>query len=147
MRVESLLWYLKKGVDFVGDQVYTGVKKALNKGANENIYKNDECYLARRAPRACSFLFIPSNRKEKCTMDYGLIGKIEKAKRYVEERERIKFKQFTVTFEGDNNVHTVKYNDGQWHCTCDFFQTRGRCSHTMALETILEKMVEITRPD
>lgn len=80
-------------------------------------------------------------------MDYGLIGKIEKAKRYVEERERIKFRQFTVTFEGDNNVHTVEYNDGQWQCTCDFFQTRGRCSHTMALETILEKMVEITRPD
>ena len=80
-------------------------------------------------------------------MDYGLIGKIGKAKRYVEERGRIKFRQFTVTFEGDNNVHTVEYNDGQWQCTCDFFQTRGRCSHTMALETILEKMVEITRPD
>ena len=80
-------------------------------------------------------------------MDYGLIGKIDKEKRYVEERERIKFRQFTVTFEGDNNVHTVEYNDGQWQCTCDFFQTRGRCSHTMALETILEKMVEITRPD
>lgn len=80
-------------------------------------------------------------------MDYGLIGKIEKAKRYVEERERIKFKQFTVTFEGENNDHTVTYNDGQWQCSCDFFRTRGRCSHTMALETILDGMVEIARPD
>lgn len=80
-------------------------------------------------------------------MDYGLIGKIEKAKRYVEERERIKFTEFTVTFEGENNDHTVHYNDGQWQCSCDFFQTRGRCSHTMALETILEGMVEIARPD
>ncbi|MDF1519120.1 MAG: SWIM zinc finger family protein [Brevefilum sp.] len=78
-------------------------------------------------------------------MDYGLIGKIEKAKRYAEERERITFKSFTVTFEGENNDHTVTYDEGQWHCTCDFFQTRGRCSHTMALETILEEMVDLAQ--
>jgi hypothetical protein len=78
-------------------------------------------------------------------MDYGLIGKIEKAKRYAQERDRITFQQFTVTFEGENNDHTVTYDQGEWGCNCDFFQTRGRCSHTMALETILEDMVEIAR--
>lgn len=78
-------------------------------------------------------------------MDYGLIGKIEKAKRYAEERERIQFQTFTVTFEGENNDHTVTYDKGEWHCNCDFFQTRARCSHTMALETILEEMVDIAR--
>lgn len=78
-------------------------------------------------------------------MDYGLIGKIEKAKRYAEERERITFQQFTVIFEGENNDHTITYDHGVWHCNCDFFQTRGRCSHTMALETILEGMVDIAR--
>ena len=78
-------------------------------------------------------------------MDYGLIGKIEKAKRYAQERDRITFQQFIVTFEGENNDHTVTYDHGEWQCNCDFFQTRGRCSHTMALETILEDMVEIAR--
>ena len=78
-------------------------------------------------------------------MDYGLIGKFEKAKRYAEERDRIEFKQFTVIFKGENNDHTVTYQDGNWQCDCDFFQTRGRCSHTMALETILEDMVDIAR--
>lgn len=78
-------------------------------------------------------------------MDYGLIGKFEKAKRYAEERERIEFKQFKVTFNGDNNDHTVTYNEGAWDCDCDFFQSRGRCSHTMALETILEDMVELAK--
>ena len=78
-------------------------------------------------------------------MDYGLIGKIEKAKRYAEERDRIEFLEFTVTFKGENNDHTVTYQAGQWHCNCDFFQTRGRCSHTMAMETILEGIVEIAR--
>ncbi|MEJ2262278.1 MAG: SWIM zinc finger family protein [Anaerolineales bacterium] len=74
-------------------------------------------------------------------MDYGLIGKIEKAKRYAEERDRIRFESFSVTFDGENNPHTVNFQNGEWRCDCDFFQTRGRCSHTMALEQILQGMI------
>lgn len=74
-------------------------------------------------------------------MDNGMIGKIEKAKRYAEERHRIQFEQFRVTFDGDNNPHTVHFEQGQWRCDCDFFQSRGVCSHTMALERILEDMI------
>ena len=74
-------------------------------------------------------------------MDYGMIGKIQKAKRYAEERDRIHFHSFSVTLEGENNPHTVQFDDGKWDCDCDFFRTRGRCSHTMALEIILEKMI------
>lgn len=74
-------------------------------------------------------------------MDYGLIGKIEKAKRYAEERDRIRFESFSVTFDGENNPHTVNFQNGGWQCDCDFFQTRGRCSHTMALEQILQGMI------
>ena len=73
-------------------------------------------------------------------MDYGMIGKIEKAKRYAEERERINVKTLTVTFNGTNNPHTVLFADGEWQCDCSFFRTRGRCSHTMALEMIFEGM-------
>ena len=40
-------------------------------------------------------------------MDYGLIGKIEKAKRYAAQRDRIHIEALTVTFEGENNPHTV----------------------------------------
>ena len=74
-------------------------------------------------------------------MDYGMIGKIEKAKRYAEQRERIEFGSLVVTFKGENNPHTVRMENGVWQCDCDFFQTRGRCSHTMALEYILEDML------
>lgn len=77
-------------------------------------------------------------------MDYGMIGKIQKAKRYAEQRDRIHFNSFNVTLEGENNPHTVNYKDGKWECDCDFFQTRGRCSHTMALEIILDKMVVLS---
>lgn len=74
-------------------------------------------------------------------MDYGMIGKIDKAKRYANQRDRIRFESFTVTFEGENNPHTVQFQHGEWQCDCSFFHTRGRCSHTMALEMILEGMI------
>ena len=74
-------------------------------------------------------------------MDYGMIGKIDKAKRYADQRDRIHFEAFKVTFEGENNPHTVSFEQGQWQCDCDFFQTRERCSHTIALEMILEDML------
>lgn len=74
-------------------------------------------------------------------MDYGMIGKIEKAKRYAEQTERIQFEQFTVTFDGDNNPHKIMYAEGSWSCDCNFFTTRGFCSHTMAMERILGPML------
>jgi hypothetical protein len=76
-------------------------------------------------------------------MDYGMIGKIEKAKRYAEDRHRIAFETFKATFDGENNPHTVEYIDGVWRCDCDFFLTRNVCSHTMALERILEGMLPV----
>jgi hypothetical protein len=74
-------------------------------------------------------------------MDYGMIGKIEKAKRYAEQRDRIHIEALTVSFEGRNNRHSINFGNGEWQCDCDFFQTRGRCSHTMALEMILKDML------
>jgi len=74
-------------------------------------------------------------------MDSGMISKIKKAKRYAEERDRIHFESFTVTFNGDNNPHTVHFNTGTWQCDCDFFIGRGQCSHSMAMEIILEGML------
>ncbi len=74
-------------------------------------------------------------------MDYGMIGKLEKAKRYAEQRDRIHINSLSTTFEGENNPHTVHYSNGEWQCDCDFFQSRGRCSHTLALEMILKGMI------
>jgi hypothetical protein len=77
-------------------------------------------------------------------MDYGMIGKIEKAKRYAEQRERFRFDKFSVTFSGENNDHQVSFNQGIFQCDCEFFLLRGRCSHTMALEQVLDKMLPQT---
>ncbi len=79
-------------------------------------------------------------------MDYGMIGKIEKAKRYAEERDRIKFTSFSVTIQGENNAHVVTFDDNQWNCDCSFFKTRGVCSHSMALERVLAGMLPESAP-
>ena len=74
-------------------------------------------------------------------LDSGMIGKLDKAKRYAQERSRFNFSAFTGTMDGDNNPHTVSFHDGEWRCDCSFFQTRGRCSHSMALGILLEGMI------
>ena len=74
-------------------------------------------------------------------MDSGMIGKIEKAKRYAEERNRFRFNKFELTFHGDNNNHHVTFNDGAFQCDCEFFITHQRCGHTMALEILLKDMI------
>ena len=74
-------------------------------------------------------------------MDSGMIGKIDKAKRYAEQRERFLFKKFEVAFRGDNSNHYVTFNDGTFKCDCDFFHSHNRCGHTMALEILLKDML------
>lgn len=74
-------------------------------------------------------------------MDYGMIGKIDKARRYSQEKDRIVFGGFEATIQGENNPHAVKFENGQWNCDCNFFLSRGVCSHTMALERVLEGML------
>jgi hypothetical protein len=74
-------------------------------------------------------------------MDSGMIGKMEKARRYAEERQRFRFTKFDLTFHGDNNNHHVAFDNGSFHCDCEFFVTHQRCAHTMALELMLKDMV------
>ncbi|MFC2122063.1 hypothetical protein ACFLRP_00045 [Bacteroidota bacterium] len=74
-------------------------------------------------------------------MQSSLIGKVEKAKRYAQETERVTFSELSVKFRGENNDYDTSYKDGQWHCSCHFFSNWGLCSHTMALQKILENML------
>ncbi|GAB1471111.1 hypothetical protein MASR2M66_19890 [Chloroflexota bacterium] len=74
-------------------------------------------------------------------MDYGMIGKLEKAKRYAEDRDRFRFDKFELTFRGDNNDHKVSYDHGIFTCDCEFFMTHKRCGHSMALEILLKDMI------
>ncbi len=66
----------------------------------------------------------------------SLISKIEKAKRYAEEPERITFETFDVRFRGDNGSHRVSLRGDEWACECDHFHTTGLCAHVMTMQRI-----------
>ncbi len=74
-------------------------------------------------------------------MQSSLIGKIEKAKRYAQEKERVTFSELSAKFHGENDDYIISYKDGKWHCSCHFFEGWRLCSHTMALEKILGDML------
>jgi len=76
----------------------------------------------------------------------SVIGKIEKAKRYAQERDRMQVRALNVHFRGDNGDHNVSFADEKWSCTCDFFAGHGTCAHTMALERVLEGMLPVSSP-
>ncbi len=74
-------------------------------------------------------------------MDSSMIGKIDNARRYAEEKERVTINSLKATFQGNHNSYEVDFDSGSWQCECHFFTTRGTCSHTMAMQRILERML------
>ncbi len=74
-------------------------------------------------------------------MHSDLIGKVEKARRYAEEPERIKFGELRATFHGGNGNHEITLKDGHWGCDCAFFHGWGTCAHVMAMQRILNPML------
>ena len=76
-------------------------------------------------------------------MDSATYAKIiTKSKEYAQEPERISFVKFEVAFTGKHQTYHVDFDNGKWHCECDFFAQRGLCSHAMALERVLGVMLE-----
>jgi hypothetical protein len=66
----------------------------------------------------------------------SLISKIEKAKRYAEEPDRITFESLAVRFRGDNGTHRVSLSGDDWSCECDHFHTSGLCAHVMTMQRL-----------
>ena len=74
-------------------------------------------------------------------MDSSIIGKVDKARKYAEEKERVSITSFKASFQGNHNTYEVSLDNGAWHCQCLFFSTRGVCSHTMAMQRILDDLL------
>lgn len=70
-------------------------------------------------------------------LDSGLINKMQKAKNYADEPERIRITDLRVEFSGNHSRHDVEFRDGSWRCDCEYFRRHQRCSHVMALDRVL----------
>lgn len=74
-------------------------------------------------------------------MHSSMIGKVEKAMRYAHEPDRVKFSSLTASFAGDNGTHTISLDADAWHCSCHLFESAGGCSHTLAIQKMLDPML------
>lgn len=74
-------------------------------------------------------------------MHSDLISKIEKARHYATQPERIAIQTLTATFRGGNNDHLITVDAGVWRCDCDFFRGHGTCAHVMAIQKVLSPML------
>lgn len=74
-------------------------------------------------------------------MHSDLISKIEKARQYATQPERIAIRSLTAAFRGGNNDHIITVSDGTWSCDCDFFLHHATCAHVMAMQKILDPML------
>ncbi len=76
-------------------------------------------------------------------MNSSMIGKIEKAHRYANEPDRVRFSEFKASFRGGHDDYIVTLNDGHLHCTCHTFESHvvGTCAHVMAIQQMLAQML------
>ena len=74
-------------------------------------------------------------------MHSSIIGKIDKARKYAEEKDRVSITSLKATFQGNHNTYELEFASGSWHCECRSFLTRDICSHTMALQRMLDEML------
>lgn len=74
----------------------------------------------------------------------GLIGKIDKVRRYVEEPDRLTIQGLQATFRGSNGDHLLTIADGGWRCACDFSNAHDTCAHVMAAQRLLAPMLPET---
>ncbi len=75
-------------------------------------------------------------------MHSDLIGKIEKARHYAQEPERVEVQLLHAVFRGSNNEHQITLEGGQWVCDCTAFRTHSTCAHVMSLQKILAPMLD-----
>ncbi len=74
-------------------------------------------------------------------MNSSMIGKIEKARRYEQEPERIHITSLAARFHGSNDDYDLTFENEQWHCNCHTFEHFGSCPHIMAAQRMLDPML------
>jgi hypothetical protein len=78
--------------------------------------------------------------------DQAISLKVEKARRYAEEPERMRVSAIEADFHGDNSDHHVSLGAAGWHCyNCDFFDYHGTCAHVLTMQRLLSQMLPDNR--
>ena len=73
--------------------------------------------------------------------DDALKREQEKAEEYASQPDRIALFSMELEMKSTHDNRLILYNDGEWDCTCDFFQAYATCSHVMAMGRILKRLL------
>ncbi len=69
------------------------------------------------------------------------VSKVEKARMYAEEPQRVKFQTFAATLRGSHDEHKVSMDGEDFSCDCHGFEAQGTCAHIMAMQRVLADML------
>jgi hypothetical protein len=61
---------------------------------------------------------------------------INKAAWLLSEGRVVKISPYMFYVIGRNSKHLVKYENGKFYCTCKGFESKGFCSHVLAVMTL-----------
>ncbi len=89
-------------------------------------------------------LFEPMLKRDRLPYANGqnVVSDVEKSIHYAQETDRITIHSFDAQFRSGHNTHHITYDNGVWNCDNPYFQSRGVCSNTMAMEHLLKGMVK-----
>jgi hypothetical protein len=75
--------------------------------------------------------------------DPSIGHKIDKAKHYAEQPDRVALKVIEADIHGDNGEHHVSFSlAGGWQCqACSFFKLHGSCVHILTLQKVFNAML------
>lgn len=73
-------------------------------------------------------------------MNEELERKIIKSERYAKELDRFEIIDFNIKMKSEHDTRYIKYSNGKYECTCDFYHRSGTCSHIMAIQKILNNI-------
>ena len=77
---------------------------------------------------------LPLQITEMVTKDNeAMQRKITKAKKYSEEKDRFIILDDSIEVHSEHGIRTIKNNNGNYICDCDFYLQNGTCSHIMAI--------------
>lgn len=75
-------------------------------------------------------------------MNEELERKKVKAEKYAKELERFEIIDFNVKMKSKHDIRYIKYLNGKYECTCDWYIHNGICSHIMAIQNILKDIAK-----
>lgn len=114
----------------------------------ESFRKTATCQHVMAVQKVLDLMLTPAARELEAgtgmQMHSEIVRKIEKARHYAHEPERIEIFALTANFHGSNGHHVFALNDGHWDCDCSFFRNWGTCPHIMAAQKLLEPMLTPT---